>query len=179
MSVQYGVELWVTLFLPGSSQTLNTPGVSNKPAAKRRDSHSAPLLLQLRQYHTMILLPYEIITPPPHRNKNKNKNKTNKQKKTGLTEPVPHASCLPHPPPPTPPESNMPAWYPLELDSRQLSLKLPNSATELPSDSVAQLVRTWQAICQVAGSNISLSHCLFFLLFLSFSPFFLTDFDLG
>ena len=32
---------------------------------------------------------------------------------------------------------------------------------ELPSDSVAQLVRAWQAICQVAGSSPSLSHCQF------------------
>ena len=55
----------------------------------------------------------------------------------------------------------MPAWYPLQLDPWQLSLKYSNSATELPSDSVAQLVRAWQAICQVAGSSPSLSHCQF------------------
>ena len=40
-------------------------------------------------------------------------------------------------------------------------VKYSNSATELPSDSVAQLARAWQAICQVAGSNSSLSHCHF------------------
>ena len=33
-------------------------------------------------------------------------------------------------------------------------------ATELPSDLVAQLVRAWQAICQVAGLSPSQSHCL-------------------
>ena len=56
----------------------------------------------------------------------------------------------------------MPAWYLLRLDPWQLSVKYSNSATELPSDSVAQLVRAWQAICQVAVSSPSLSHCLFF-----------------
>ena len=51
----------------------------------------------------------------------------------------------------------------------QLSFKYSNSATELPSDSVAQLVRAWQAICQVVSSSPSLSHCHFlsFSLFLS------------
>ena len=34
-------------------------------------------------------------------------------------------------------------------------------STELPSDSVAQLFGAWQAICQIAGSSPSLSHCLF------------------
>ena len=63
----------------------------------------------------------------------------------------------------TPSSSNMPAWYPLWLDSWQLSLKYFNSATELLSDSVAQLViRAWQAICQVVNLSSSLSHCLFF-----------------
>ena len=56
----------------------------------------------------------------------------------------------------------MPAWYSLQLDHWQLSLKYMNSDTELPSDSVAQLVRACQAICQVMGSSPSLSHCLFF-----------------
>ena len=58
--------------------------------------------------------------------------------------------------------SNMPAWYLLWLDPWQLSLKYLNLATELPSDSVhvAQLVRTWQAICQVVGLSPSLSHFL-------------------
>ena len=60
------------------------------------------------------------------------------------------------------PSMNMPVWYPLWL-----SLKHSNSATELPSDSVAQLVRAWQAICQVTSSSHSLSHCLF-------SPYFLS-----
>ena len=56
----------------------------------------------------------------------------------------------------------MPAWYPLRLDAWQLSLKYLNSATELPSDSVhvAQLVRAWQAICQVMGLSPSLSPSL-------------------
>ena len=53
----------------------------------------------------------------------------------------------------------------------QLSLKYSNSATEMRSDSVAQLVRAWQAICQVAGLSLSLSHChfspSFFLVFIS------------
>ena len=39
-------------------------------------------------------------------------------------------------------------------------------STELPSDLVAQLVGAWQAICQIAGSSPSLSHCLFFHLFI-------------
>ena len=49
-------------------------------------------------------------------------------------------------------------------------------------DSVAQLVRAWQANCQVTGSSLSLSHCLFFpslLLLLSLFLTFLFDFDLG
>ena len=57
----------------------------------------------------------------------------------------------------------------------QLSLKYLNSATELPGDSVAQLVRAWQAICEVTSP--SLSHCLFFPSLLSrlyFTPFSLT-----
>ena len=65
----------------------------------------------------------------------------------------------------------MPAWYPPRLDPWQLNLKYSNSATELPGDSVAQLVRAWQANCQVMGSSPSLSHCqfLFLSLFFSFS----------
>ena len=63
--------------------------------------------------------------------------------------------------PPLPPPSNMPAWYPLQLDPWQLSLKYSNSATELSSDLVAQLARAWQAICQVAGSSASLNYCIF------------------
>ena len=78
----------------------------------------------------------------------------------------------------TPSLSNMPAWYLLQLDSWQLGLKNLNSATELPSDSVAQFVRAWQAICQVAGltplpESLSFSPPLSFSLFLTF---FLTDF---
>ena len=46
-----------------------------------------------------------------------------------------------------------------------------NSATELPSDSVAQFVGVWQAICQVVGLSPSLSHCLFFPLFIFTSLF--------
>ena len=61
----------------------------------------------------------------------------------------------------TPSPSDMPAWYLLQLDPWQLSLKYSNSATELSSDSVPQLVRAWQAICQFAGSSPSLSHCQF------------------
>ena len=52
-------------------------------------------------------------------------------------------------------DKNMPAWYPPRLDPWQVSLKYSNLATKLPSDSVAQLVRVWQAICQVAGSSPS------------------------
>ena len=40
-------------------------------------------------------------------------------------------------------------------------LKYLNSATELPGDSVAQLIRAWQAICEIVGSSPSLSHCYF------------------
>ena len=36
--------------------------------------------------------------------------------------------------------SNMPAWYLLQLDPWQLSLKYSNSATELPSDLVCSSV---------------------------------------
>ena len=61
----------------------------------------------------------------------------------------------------TPSPLDMPAQYPLRLDPWQLSLKYLSSATELPGDSVAQLVKAWQAICQVAGSSPSLSHCHF------------------
>ena len=72
----------------------------------------------------------------------------------------------------------MPAWYPLQLDPWQLSLKYLNSATEFPSDLVAQLVRAWQAICQVAGSSASLSYCIFslsfFLIFTSHLSFSMT-----
>ena len=68
-----------------------------------------------------------------------------------------------------------------QLDSWQLSFKYSNSPTEFPGDSVAQLVRAWQAIW--AGHVFeSLPESLsFFPLFsrLYFSPFFLTDFDLG
>ena len=74
----------------------------------------------------------------------------------------------------------MPVWNLLRLDPWQLSLKYSNSATVLSGDSVAQLVRAWQAICQVVGSSSSLSHChfLFPSLFLPIS-FLLIDFDLG
>ena len=65
-----------------------------------------------------------------------------------------------------PSPSNMPAWYPLWLVPWQLGL-YSNSATELPNDSVAQLVRAWQAIYQVMG----LFHFSLFLSFLYFSPF--------
>ena len=53
----------------------------------------------------------------------------------------------------------MPAWYLHQLDPWQLSLKYSNSATELPNDSVAQMARVWQAICQVVSLSPSLSHC--------------------
>ena len=66
---------------------------------------------------------------------------------------------------------NIPVWYPLWLDPWQLSLKYSNSTTELPNDSVAQLARAWQAICQVMGSSPSLSHSHFF------PSFFLSDID--
>ena len=66
------------------------------------------------------------------------------------------------------------------LDPWQPSLKYSNSATELLSDSVAQLVKAWQAICQVVGSSPSPeSLSLSFPLFLSLISFFLTDFYLG
>ena len=59
-------------------------------------------------------------------------------------------------------------WIP----SWQLSLNYSNLATELLSESVFQLVRAWQAICQVVRLSSSLTHCLFpplssFLTFLS------------
>ena len=41
----------------------------------------------------------------------------------------------------SPSPSNLPAWNSLWLDPWQLSLKYSNSSTELPSDSLAQLVR--------------------------------------
>ena len=62
-----------------------------------------------------------------------------------------------------PSPSNMPAWYPLRLDPWQLKLRYSNSATELLGESVAQLVRAWQAICLVVGSSPALSHFHFFL----------------
>ena len=71
----------------------------------------------------------------------------------------------------------MPTWYLLQLDPWQLSLKYLNSATELPSDSVAQLVRVWQTICEFESllETLSFSPPLSFLsLFLTFS---LNDFD--
>ena len=42
--------------------------------------------------------------------------------------------------------SNMPAWYLLWLDPWQLSLMYSNSATELPKDLVAQLVRAQRGL---------------------------------
>ena len=61
----------------------------------------------------------------------------------------------------------MQAWYPLWLDPWSSAL---STATELPNDSVAQLVRAWQAICQVAGWVIFSPFSLFltFLTFLGF-----------
>ena len=56
---------------------------------------------------------------------------------------------------------DMPAWYLHQVDPWQLSLKYSNSATELPNDSVAQMARVWQAICQVVGLSPFLSHCHF------------------
>ena len=50
-----------------------------------------------------------------------------------ITEPAP---CACHPS-----LSNIPAWYLLRLDPWQLCLMYSNSATELPNDLVAQLVR--------------------------------------
>ena len=46
----------------------------------------------------------------------------------------------------TPSPLVMPAWYPLQLNPWQLGLNYLNLATELSGDSVAQLVRAWQAI---------------------------------
>ena len=64
------------------------------------------------------------------------------------------------------------------LDAWQLSLKFSNSTTELPGDSVAQLVRAWQAICQVAGLSPFLSHCPFSpLSYFYFSPCSLNGLD--
>ena len=74
----------------------------------------------------------------------------------------------------------MPTWYLLRLDPCQLSPKYSNSAAELPSDAVAQFVRAWQPICQVAGSSLSLSHCHFlpsFFLIIISHFLFLSDFD--
>ena len=59
--------------------------------------------------------------------------------------------------------------------SRGLRARLPHSMWT----SVAQLVRAWQAICQVAGSSpLPESLSLSFPLFL-FISFFLTNFDSG
>ena len=63
------------------------------------------------------------------------------------------------------PDAANEAWYVI-LSSR-------TQPTELPSDSVDELVRAWLAICQVTGLSPSLSHChsplflscLYFLLF--------------
>ena len=68
--------------------------------------------------------------------------------------------------------SNMPAWYPLWLDPWQLSHNYLNLATELLSESVAQLVRAWHA-GHLPGSGFeSLPESLsfspsFFLVFIS------------
>ena len=80
----------------------------------------------------------------------------------------------------TPFPSDIPDLYPLQLDPLEFSLKYSNSATELLSDSVAQVVGAWQAICQVVGSSPSLSHCHFYFpFFFLFIFFLLTDCDLG
>ena len=65
----------------------------------------------------------------------------------------------------------MRVWLPETRVARQLSLNYSNPATELLGESVAQLVRAWQAIWQVVGSSPFLSHCQFLFpsLFLSFS----------
>ena len=67
----------------------------------------------------------------------------------------------------TPSPLDMPAWYPLWLDPWQLSLKYSNSATKLPSDSVAQLIRAWQ-LESLTWVIVTLSSS-FFLVFISFS----------
>ena len=71
----------------------------------------------------------------------------------------------------SPSQSNMPARYRLWLDPWQLSLKHSNSATEFPSDSVAQLVRAWQAIWPIARSRVQVTPWVtvtsFFLIFIS------------
>ena len=87
---------------------------------------------------------------------------------------APCASRLPHPLRWTSQLGINFGWIPCS----SCSLKYSNSATELPSDSVAQLVRAWQAIWQVTGTSPSLSHSLFsslyFLsLFLTFRPLWL------
>ena len=69
-------------------------------------------------------------------------------------------------------------WIP----SWQLSLKYSNSATELPSDLVAQLKHISGHLpgCgrfESIPESLSFSHL--FLFHLYFSPFFLSDFDLG
>ena len=72
----------------------------------------------------------------------------------------------------TPPPLDMPAWY---LNPWQLSLKYWNSAIELPGDSVARLehgspfARLWVRV------PLCVTVTFFFPLFLSLSPFFLTD----
>ena len=72
--------------------------------------------------------------------------------------------------------SDIPDLYLLQLDPLEFSLKYSNSATELLSDSVAQVVRAWQAICQVVGLSPSLSHCHFYFpFFFLFIFFLLTD----
>ena len=64
-----------------------------------------------------------------------------------------------------PSPSNMPAWYSLQLDPWSSAL---STATELSNDSVAQLIRAWQAICQVVGLSPLPESLSFFPLFLSF-----------
>ena len=74
----------------------------------------------------------------------------------------------------TPSPSDMPAWYPLQLDPWQINFKYLNSATKLLNDSVAQLARAWQNICQVAGSSPYRNHNLSF--FPSFFHVFISHF---
>ena len=87
------------------------------------------------------------------------------------SEPVSCASRLPHLPHQTCQLGVCFSWIP---STSVLSIRTQ------PGDSVAQLVRAWQAICQVVGSSPSLSHCHFFppSLF-PFISFLLTNFDLG
>ena len=69
-----------------------------------------------------------------------------------LPQPVPFVSHSPHPLHRTCQLGIHFGWIP-----GSSAFKYSNSATELLGDLVAQLIRAWQAICQVVGSSPALS----------------------